>query len=741
MNPTIQDRRQPLPSIVTVYRPIEEYWESSRPAGGPGPEPSEALDPFDAFLVHRLLDLVPRPPILVDAALVPTHGASSLIGLGHPRVRAVWAVTDPGSPPARRVLAAVRGHVRARGHDLAPLKAKAHSELPAGLAEQPGATILTHARAGDGASLAEQVDHWLDAQPEALVLVLGLGRVGDCPAIASLVSHCTPESGKRLRLLRELSEVLMASRLGLIARHDHPHVEDMLLRLQQCYTGNYRYLDLLREVNLAALREARIDADAMRNHPFSWALTVEIDEAKRAAWEAQVALQAAREQLAAVPPVIPRFLVAMRRRLSPTPVATIWRRLRQVRGQLSPMPVATIWRQVKQVRSQLSPTPVGRTYRYGKRVVRAGLTRGRAWARGQGLSGGGQRGGGVTPSHPAGVPAPAHPVTPQAPPDAGGPVRSTNQASRPLAADSGPSTPPAQVALDSGGRGDRIVESGLPRLERLLPLLACPTCRTPVRLQGRALECDGCEARFALHAGRPAFLPGGTAPRIMPVEHLSNEPPRELLDWMTRFNGWILNIGAGGTHVKLENVVEMEYSLFRHTDVAADAHHLPFADGSFDAVVSFNTFEHLSDPERAAAEIFRVLKPGGRLVVHTAFLQPVHEPPHHYYNTTEYGLRRWFRAFEIAGVSVSENFNPAYVIAWLVTDLLRAIEATHGTQARDQLAASSLEFWRAGWEDPARREHPLWDLMRALPQEHQMRYAAGFQLDARKPQEAKSTAA
>ena len=50
---------------------------------------------------------------------------------------------------------------------------------------------------------------------------------------------------------------MMASHLGLVARHDHPHVADVLLRLQQFYTGNCCYLDLLRQVNLAALREAR----------------------------------------------------------------------------------------------------------------------------------------------------------------------------------------------------------------------------------------------------------------------------------------------------------------------------------------------------------------------------------------------------------------------------------------------------------------------------------------------------
>ena len=113
---------------------------------------------------------------------------------------------------------------------------------------------------------------------------------------------------------------------------------------------------------------------------------------------------------------------------------------------------------------------------------------------------------------------------------------------------------------------------------------------------------------FPLHAGRPVLLPGETPPRVVPIEHLGDQPPSEIQDWMTWFDGWI-DIGAGVTRVKLENVVEMEYSIFRHTDVAANAHHLPFANASFDAVVSLHV-EHLHDPDPAIAEIFRVLKPG-----------------------------------------------------------------------------------------------------------------------------------
>jgi SAM-dependent methyltransferase len=46
----------------------------------------------------------------------------------------------------------------------------------------------------------------------------------------------------------------------------------------------------------------------------------------------------------------------------------------------------------------------------------------------------------------------------------------------------------------------------------------------------------------------------------------------------------------------------------------ADAVRLPLHDKSFDVVVTTDTFEHLSHPERCLAEMTRVLRPGGRLI-------------------------------------------------------------------------------------------------------------------------------
>ncbi|WP_067547080.1 methyltransferase domain-containing protein [Nocardia crassostreae] len=61
--------------------------------------------------------------------------------------------------------------------------------------------------------------------------------------------------------------------------------------------------------------------------------------------------------------------------------------------------------------------------------------------------------------------------------------------------------------------------------------------------------------------------------------------------------------------------------------VEASAYRLPFADDSFDAVRCERVYQHLDDPAGATAEIARVLRPGGRVILidtdwHTAITHP-----------------------------------------------------------------------------------------------------------------------
>ncbi len=146
----------------------------------------------------------------------------------------------------------------------------------------------------------------------------------------------------------------------------------------------------------------------------------------------------------------------------------------------------------------------------------------------------------------------------------------------------------------------------------------------------------------------------------------SNDYAPEVLDYLgSHPDEWILDAGSGLRAIYFENVVNLEIVPYDTTDVLGVGEQLPFADGTFDMVVSIAVLEHVRDPFRCAAELYRVLKPGGRLFVAVPFLQPFHGYPDHYYNMTASGVRNLFREpLDDVEQSVPHYFGPLWVAAW-----------------------------------------------------------------------------
>lgn len=74
-------------------------------------------------------------------------------------------------------------------------------------------------------------------------------------------------------------------------------------------------------------------------------------------------------------------------------------------------------------------------------------------------------------------------------------------------------------------------------------------------------------------------------------------------------------------------------------DVIADIAQLSLADDSLDAVLCTEVLEHVRGPHRAAAELHRVLAPGGRLLITVPFVGELHEEPYDFQRFTSHGLR------------------------------------------------------------------------------------------------------
>ena len=240
--------------------------------------------------------------------------------------------------------------------------------------------------------------------------------------------------------------------------------------------------------------------------------------------------------------------------------------------------------------------------------------------------------------------------------------------------------------------------------------------------------------RFRSVRGVPVLRDEPPDLKKISASHITPGISDDLIDHMLSMPGYTLLLGGGNTPFSYSKVVDVEFNLHQNTDVVADAHELPFKENTFDLFLAMNVFEHLRHPFLAANEIFRVLKPGGELHIHTAFLQPLHEEPVHFFNATEFGVREWLRHFEHVRCEVTPNFNPLYSIAWLADEIQRQVASESGGEAATEIGGLTLaelaNFWRQpeGWNPSAER------IFRSLSEQTQRRIAAGFDFKARKPE-------
>jgi SAM-dependent methyltransferase len=134
----------------------------------------------------------------------------------------------------------------------------------------------------------------------------------------------------------------------------------------------------------------------------------------------------------------------------------------------------------------------------------------------------------------------------------------------------------------------------------------------------------------------------------------SKSPETVLLTFRDRVGLEILDLGCGDGRA-VELLAKFDSPRYTGVDIEAspevgsrtrtdadfqtyDGQNLPFPDRTFDIVYSRQVFEHIRHPDNVAAEVLRVLKPGGSFVGSLSYLEPYHS--FSIFNTTPYGVFR-----------------------------------------------------------------------------------------------------
>jgi SAM-dependent methyltransferase len=150
------------------------------------------------------------------------------------------------------------------------------------------------------------------------------------------------------------------------------------------------------------------------------------------------------------------------------------------------------------------------------------------------------------------------------------------------------------------------------------------------------------------HRQGPVRIIGGV-PYSNRVTTLSLLPGAVVGRWLAShaddMHGTLLDLGAGNQPLrrwyepKVERVIAVDAAPLPGLDLVSLAAPLPFRNDTFDTILCTSVLEHVDNVEHAVAEIARVLRPGGNLLVTSPFLYPEHEAPYDFWRTTHHGLR------------------------------------------------------------------------------------------------------
>lgn len=136
----------------------------------------------------------------------------------------------------------------------------------------------------------------------------------------------------------------------------------------------------------------------------------------------------------------------------------------------------------------------------------------------------------------------------------------------------------------------------------------------------------------------------------------------------------VLTIGAGGeinellyeyAEKKQFKVESFDIDEDKTPDILGDICTYEFKEGTYDTIVMCEVLEHLHAPHLGVETVYKALKPGGRLILTTPFIFPIHDRPYDYFRFTKYGLKHLLSKFKEVKVKERNSSLEAIDVLWM----------------------------------------------------------------------------
>ncbi len=212
-------------------------------------------------------------------------------------------------------------------------------------------------------------------------------------------------------------------------------------------------------------------------------------------------------------------------------------------------------------------------------------------------------------------------------------------------------------------------------MEKINKILACPNChQSTLIFSEKTITCSNCQEQFDRVHDKPFLLLHNSEIRLdfyqtlnrpkkksllskipLPTQRIWTRKSRHLVTRILKENDprldehCVLNMGSGSEPVYQKLLQPYDAAIIRvglphdgKIDVYGDAMQLPIANESVDLLLSSSVFEHIKNPEKAAAEIFRILKKNGKVYAEIPFMRGFHMEPIDYQRYTIEGIEQLF---------------------------------------------------------------------------------------------------